>query len=832
MTGPNRVLNYFRSRDRSPFDFQKQTWSHYLAGKSGLVLAPTGMGKTLAAAGGPVIQWMDANPAAEKSPETQSKKKRQQTAPLVMLWITPLRALASDTAESLAELAEQLNLPWSIELRTADTSASVRKRQRDRLPTVLITTPESLSLLLSYPGVSDRFASLKAVIVDEWHELMSTKRGVQTELGLARLRHLNPSIRIWGLSATIANLSEAAATLLGPRQASTATFVTAPDEKAIEIQSILPTDIARFPWAGHLGLQMLGDVIRQVETARTTLIFTNTRSQAEIWFRAILQARSDWIGAIALHHGSLDRNIRGQAEELLRRNQLRAVVCTSSLDLGVDFWPVDQVIQIGSPKSVARAMQRAGRSGHQPGAVSRLICLPTQAFELIEFSATRHAITHRNLEPREPVRLALDVLAQHVVTLAASDGFDARALLDEVRSTFCFAELTDEQWQWVLDFAHRGGKSLTAYPNFSRIKPDDSHPPGRWIISSEMLARAHRTNIGTIASDGMVTVAFTTGRRLGSIEESFIAKLKPGDTFIFAGRSLEFRRLRDMVAQVRASGSKKGAIPRWSGGRLPLSASLADQVCRRLDEAARGVYVDDEMRKVQPLLELQGRWSVIPRVNQLLIESVKTRDGFHHYLYPFAGRLVHEGLAALLAYRLGLRGFKPITATFNDYGIELLCPVALPLDGGEYRSLLSVESVLTDTLAALNTGELARRHFREIARIAGLLVPARPGGFKSARQLQASSGLFYDVFVEFDPENLLLTQARREVLERQLEFARLQSALNRLTQKQRVLTRTRRLTPMAFPLWAERIASQQLRFESAQQRIERVARQLELAATE
>ncbi len=836
MSGIDRAIQYFADNGRTPFEFQLRTWRHYGAGKSGLLQAPTGMGKTLAAAMGPIADWMDSygepgvRPAGEKemTPRKRAARRNVQAA-LTLLWITPLRALAADTAESLQPVVEAMGLPWSIELRTADTSASVRKKQRDRLPTVLITTPESLSLLLSYPGTVERFANLAAVVVDEWHELIASKRGVQTELGLARLRVLCPDLRIWGLSATIANPRQSLAALVGPANLEEAEIVSAPDDKSIEIESILPEQIERFPWAGHLGTRMVADVVKQIEAARTTLVFTNTRSQSELWFRALQLARPDWIGQIGLHHGSIDRKIRHAVEDLLRGNKMKAAVCTSSLDLGVDFWPVDQVIQIGSPKSVARAMQRAGRSGHQPGAASKLFCLPTQAFELIEFSAARHAIEVRNLESRDPIRLALDVLAQHVVTIAAGDGFDAGELLREVRSTYAFAELTDEQWQWVLDFAHRGGASLTAYPRFSRIVET---APGKWAAASDALAKAHRTNIGTIASDGAVAIAFTSGRRLGSVEESFVAKMKPGDTFIFAGRTLEFRRVHDMVAQVRASTSKKGAIPRWMGGRLPLSESLAMEVCHRLDEAAEGIYADAEMQKIRPVLELQARWSAIPRLGQMLIETTRTREGHHHYIYPFLGRLVHEGLAALLAYRLGVLGYKPITASFNDYGIELLCPGEMELGERDYHGLLSPERLLEDTLAALNSGELARRHFREIARIAGLLVPTRPGGFKTTRQLQASSGLFYDVFVEFDPENLLLNQARREVLERHMEFARLQTALVKMIGNTFVLQRTRRISPLAFPLWAERIASQQLRFESANSRIERLAKQLEAAAEE
>ena len=837
MSGFDRALDYFRWGGRTPFDFQTRTWRAYLARKSGLLQAPTGMGKTLAAAMGPIIDWMDGHPIPSISPPLRGGsspakpgakgRNRNSSAPLTILWITPLRALASDTAESLQPVIDALKLPWTIELRTADTSASVRKKQRDRLPTVLITTPESLSLLLSYPGTVERFEHLQAVVVDEWHELMSSKRGVQTELGLARLRKLSPSVRVWGLSATLANPTEALSTLVGPSNAKAAEIISAPDDKTIEIDSIVPEQIERFPWAGHLGTRLVDKVIDKIEHARTTLVFTNTRSQSELWFRALLLARPDWIGLIGLHHGSIDRKIRHAVEDLLRQNKMKAAVCTSSLDLGVDFWPVDQVIQIGSPKSVARAMQRAGRSGHQPGASSRLICLPTQAFELVEFSAARHAIEVRNLESREPVRLALDVLAQHVVTIAAGDGFDADELLAEVRTTHCFEHLTDQQWQWVLDFAHRGGSSLSAYPRFARIHQSDT---GRWTIASDSLGKAHRTNIGTIASDGSVIIQFQSGRRLGSVEESFVAKMKPGDTFVFAGRTLEFRRMHDMVAQVTTSKKKSGAIPRWMGGRLPLSESLAIEVCQRLDQAARGEYADAEMQKIKPILELQANWSAIPRLGEMLIETTTTRDGHHHYLYPFLGRLVHEGLAGLLAYRLGNLGFKPITAAFNDYGIELLSPVEMNLAEKDYHALLSPENLLEDIVAALNSGELAKRHFREIARIAGLLVPDRPGGFKTTRQLQASSGLFYDVFVEFDPENLLLIQARREVLERHMEFSRLKSALVQMTEKKFVLITTKRIGPLAFPLWAERIASQQLKFESASARIERLALQLEKAA--
>jgi ATP-dependent Lhr-like helicase len=824
--GLEAIERWFASQDYAPFPFQRQTWDAYLAGADGLIQSPTGSGKTLAAALGVMIEAIDEGAAPAKK---QGRKKLHEGLRLV--WITPLRALASDTVSAITEAVKGLGLDWSVELRTSDTSAHTRKKQKERLPSVLVTTPESLSLLLSYPDAARRFESLRCMVVDEWHELMGNKRGVQAELGMARLRHLAPQLRVWGISATIANPDEAMKTLIGSDAArlERAVLIQAPDVKPIRLESVLPETLHRFPWAGHLGTQMVEEVAERITAAGSSLVFTNTRSQTELWFKALLEARPQWIGQIAVHHGSLDRKLRARVEQLLHDGKLKAVVCTSSLDLGVDFWPVDQVIQIGSPKSIARAMQRAGRSGHRPGVTSRILCVPTHAFELVEFSAARWGIEHRAIEPREPVTMALDLLAQHIVTIAAGDGFDEAELLAEARSTHAYADLTDEQWRWVMDFAERGGPSLVAYPRFARIRRDETIP-GRWVIASPMLGKMHRMGIGTIASDGSVAVQYMKGKRLGTIEENFIGRLRPGDTFIFAGRLLEFVRTFEMTAIVKAARSKKGAVPRWYGGRLPLSASLADAVRLRLDQAASGVLADDEMRHVRRILQLQARWSRIPRQRQVLIETLKTRDGHHNYLFPFQGRLVHEGLAALMTYRLSRRGLPAITATFNDYGIELLSPVPLDLQESDWRQILSSEHLVEDVLACVNTGELARRHFREIARIAGLLVPTRPGAPRSMRQLQASSELFYDVFREFDPANLLLDQARREVLERQLEFSRLKSALERLGTQSLLFSRPQRTSPLAFPLFAERIGSQQLRFESATDRIERMARQLELAA--
>lgn len=814
--GRQQVEKWFAGKGIQPFEFQRAAWEGYLEGKNGLIRAPTGTGKTLAAAMGPVIEYLD-----ERKPANLARH-------LTILWITPLRALAADTVKSLSAAFEELGLNWSVELRTSDITATLRRKQRERLPTVLVTTPESASVLLSDPDSPDRFDSLRMLVIDEWHELMGGKRGVQTELVAARLRASAPNLRIWGIGATLSNLGQACAALVGPASAPAAAIVQGPDSKPISLFSILPETIERFPWAGHLGLRMAEAVARQIESAATTLVFTNTRSQTELWFRALLEIRPAWIGSIAVHHGSIDRKIRGRIEQMLRDGELRCVVCTSSLDLGVDFWPVDQVIQIGSPKSIARTIQRAGRSGHRPGAESRIVCVPTQAIEVVEFSAARHAIAEKQIEPREPITMALDVLAQHLVTIAAGGGFDESEMLREIRSTNAFAAMTDENWQWVMDFVQRGGPSLTAYPRFERIRRDAT---GRWVAASDALARMHRMNIGTIASDGAVIVQFVGGKRLGAVEESFAAKLKAGDVFTFAGKSLEFVRMHEMTAQVRTAKTKKSMVPRWMGGRLPMSSSLAEAMRLRLDEAADGIFPDLEMQHVRPVLELQARWSRIPRLGEVIIENTKMRGNHHEYLFFFQGRLVHEGIAAVVSFRLARRGISPVTATFNDYGIELMSPMSLAVNEQTWRELLTTENLIEDVLACVNGSELARRHFREIAHIAGLLVPARPGGKRSVRQLQASSGLFYEVFTEFDPGNLLLDQARREVMSQQLEFARLQSALQHLADQKIVMVHTERLSPLAFPLWAEGIGTQQLRYEKNVDRIERLARQLEEAAS-
>jgi ATP-dependent helicase Lhr and Lhr-like helicase len=803
---------WFATLGYTPFRFQQAVWTAYARGRSGLIHAPTGMGKTYAAWLGPLVEGPTGTPGSP--------------APLTVLWLTPLRALAQDTGIALARAASALQPHWTIDVRTGDTASAARARQERRLPTALVTTPESLTLLLSRADWRERFTSLAAVIVDEWHELMSTKRGVQVELALARLRTHVPKLRVWGLSATLANLDDAMACLVGPFDARAGCIVEGLAAKEITIDTARPATIERFPWGGHIGLKLLPHVVRTIESARSTLIFTNVRSATEMWYQALLEARPDWAGRIALHHGSLERDVRDWVEEGLRDNRLRAVVCTSSLDLGVDYAPVDQVLQIGSPKGVARLLQRAGRSGHQPGAVSKITVVPTQALELIEAAAAREAAEERRIEARVPLRVPLDVLVQHLVTCALGGGFRPPELLDEIRRTHAYQGLTDDEWQWSLDFIVHGGASLNAYPEYRRVVIGDD---GSAHVPDRQIARRHRMQIGTIVSDASIVVQLRNGRRLGHVEESFIARLSPGDCFVFAGRVLEFVRVREMTAWVKLAPQRAAIVTRWLGTKMPLSTLLSERTRRLVGAAKRGRYDSPELALVRPLLELQRRWSALPGEREWLCEQMKLRDGHYLFFYPFEGRLAHLGLATLFGYRLSRAMPRSFSMMINDYGFGLASPLPIQLTLREIGMLLAAPGVESDILSGLNAAELGRRQFREIARVAGLVFQGYPGQAQSHRQLQASSGLLWDVFNEYDPENLLLRQATREVLERQLEAPRLEAALARMRSCRALVTRPLRPTPFAFPLIVE-LFREKLTTEALEARVARMVADLEAAA--
>ncbi len=808
---------WFAARGWRVFPFQREVWAAAAAGNSGLLHASTGAGKTYAV-------WFAALQRAASVMPARSK------AGLKVLWITPMRALAADTLRALQESAAALSPQWQIEARTGDTSPAQRARQNKKLPDTLITTPESLTLLLSKAEAATQFARLDMIIIDEWHELMGNKRGVQTQLALARLRRWNPALLVWGLSATLGNLEQA-------RQALMPGGVTVEGHvaKDIQVDTLIPDHPSRFPWGGHLGIQMLGPVIAEIEKHATTLVFTNTRSQAELWYQHMLDARPDWAGLIALHHGSLDKEVRDWVEQGLKQGQLKAVVCTSSLDLGVDFLPVERVLQIGSAKGIARLLQRAGRSGHAPGRVSRLTLVPTQSMELLEAAGAKQAVAARDIEARPVPDKPLDVLVQHLVTMALGGGFRSGALYDEVRTAWSYRNLTAEEWQWALDFVARGGQTLAVYPEYRRVLPDEE---GVYRVPDAALGRRHRMGIGTIVSDSSLQVKFLSGGRIGSVEESFISRLRKGDHFLFGGRILEFVRLHEMTAYVRRATGAKGAVPRWQGGKMPMSSELAHAALEQLRLATLDRYDGPEMRAIKPLLEIQRRWSALPTPDTTVVESMHSREGRHLFMFPFAGRSVHIGLASLLAWRVGRVTPATFSIAVNDYGFELLAPQEIDwaalIGAGSGASgarvgLFSTEHLLEDVLASLNATELSQRRFREIARIAGLVFQGYPGQPKSARQLQASSSLFFAVFTQHDAGNLLLTQAQREVLEQELELTRLRTTLEALQARQVSYHVTKRATPFGFALMVERFR-EKLSTEKLSDRVARLVRELEKAA--
>ena len=862
----NALDSWFDERSWKAFKFQKDVWKAVAAGESGLLHATTGAGKTYAVWLGALLAFGDF---AQSGRMRVAIKNRANTveaktpSPLTVLWITPMRALAADTLRALNQPLDFLRQPvidehgvihprppaaaWTAGARSGDTAASERNAQNKRLPTVLVTTPESLSLLLARADAQEVLGKVQMVVVDEWHELLGNKRGVQVQLALARLRRWSPALSVWGMSATLGNLTEAMRTLLGHDQG---TLVRGAVPKKLIIDTLLPRSAERFPWGGHLGLTMLAQVVDEIDKSSTTLVFTNTRAQSEIWYQALIQARPDWSGLVALHHGSLDRAVREWVEAGLKAGELKAVVCTSSLDLGVDFLPVERVLQIGSPKGIARLLQRAGRSGHAPGRPSRITLVPTQSIEMVEGAAARMAIADGLIEARGSPEQPLDVLVQHLVTVALGGGFDPDDLYAEVRSTAAYANLSPANWEWALNFVRQGGESLAAYPDYHRAVPDEA---GTWRVPDARLARRHRMNIGTIVSDSSMAVQYLGGGKIGTVEESFVARMRTGDCFMFGGRLLELVRIHDMTAWVRRSSGKRAAVPRWGGSRFPLSVTLAEAVVDQLALAEQGRFESPELKCVAPLLKLQQRWSALPTPTNLLAETLETREGSHLFLYPFAGRHVHLGLANLIAWRVAQHQPRTFSIAVNDYGFELLS--ATPVDWLELlpqvlkagplrqaqddrKQSISHDAVthadpraalLHEVLASLNASELARRRFREIARVSGLIFQGYPGEKRSTKQLQASSSLFYEVFRKYDPTNRLLLQAEQELLAQELEIGRLGASLTKIAGQQLVIKPLTRPTPFAFPLMVERYR-EQMSNENVADRIARMVEQLETAA--
>lgn len=815
------VNDWLNSQDFKPFNFQSETWQSIHEGKSGLVNAPTGYGKTFSIFLGTVIQFINENPD-----NYQTKKKNG----LILIWVTPLRALGKDISRAMEEVLVSLGMNWKVGIRNGDTTIAERQKQKKQVPEILLITPESLHLLLAQKKYSEYFSTTRVIAVDEWHELIGTKRGVQIELAVSRIVNIPKEIvtQVWGLSATIGNLEEAAEVLLYPILKliqEPYVLIKANLDKKIKIESILPDEIEKYPWAGHLGIKLIDKILPIIEQSTTTLIFINTRGMSEKWYQSLLEAAPELAGAIALHHGSIEHELRIWVEEALHAAKLKAVICTSSLDLGVDFRPVETVIQVGSPKGVARFLQRAGRSGHSPGATSKIYFLPTHSLELIEAAALKNAIKEGLIESRDPLLLCFDVLIQYLATLSISEGFD-KSIFNEIKNTYCFQTMTADDFDEIIYFLTQGGTALQQYDDYKKVVLEDNV----YRMTNRRLIMRHRMHIGTIVSDAMLRVKFSSGGYLGMIEEYFIARLLPGDVFTLAGRTLELVQIKDMTVIVRKSNASKSIVPSWNGGRLPLSSQLGTALRKKFQEAAALIHdeiksssTDMEIKVLKPLFQLQNELSAVPKEDELLIEHIETKDGYHLFVYPFEGRLVHEAMAAVLAYRISK--ITPITFSFamNDYGFELLSDQPIPLDDSNVYELFSAEDLILDIQRSVNASEMAKRKFRDIAVIGGLIFQGMPGEHKKARHLQSSASLLYNVFAEYDPDNLLIRQAYSEVFEQQMEETRIRSMLERIQASKIVITYPQRLTPFCFPIKVDSIRENM----SSEQLFERVRRMQE-----
>ena len=804
------IVSWFEEKKWEPFPFQKDCWNTYLNGSSGLLMAPTGSGKTLAL-GAPILQSIDP------------KKKSLQA-----LWVTPLRALSQEIFEALEKASVEMKLDIKVGLRNGDTSTKERTKQRKSLPPLLITTPESLQLLLASKGYETRFKHLRSIVIDEWHDLYASKRGALLELGLSRLKGINPKLQIWGISATLGDPLLALSVLKG----SVIENEKVPDgwsiiqsnlTKEILIESIISEKADRFPWRGHLGLHLIDQIGPLLEKSKSILIFTNTRSQCEIWFQALLSHYPDLAGQMAMHHSSIEKNTRLWVENALRNESLKVVVCTSSLDLGVDFAPVETVIQVGGPKSIARLMQRAGRSGHQPGAQSKLYFLPTHAMEIIESAALKIAVREKQIEASVPYLNSYDLLIQYLTTLAVSDGFYPHQILPEVRNTFCFQTLSEDEWNWILRFITTGGDSLENYDEYQRVTIEED---GKYLVTKRSIAMRHRFQIGTIVSDATLSVHFISGGFIGTLEEWFVSQLQPGDHFTFAGRVLEFIRVREMKVQVRLSKSKSSKVPAWMGGRLSFSSEMSLYLQTALTKLEKNSEeLVKELKGLKAVFEAQKKESIIPDKHTFLVENFKTKEGYHHLFYTFEGRFINEALANLLAYRLSLLHPISCSLAYNDYGFELLSDQPIDIEEIETQELWSTRDLMIDLRASINLSELSRRSFRDIAVISGLVFNGYPGKPVKTKHLQSSSQLVYEVFKSYEPDNLLMLQAEREVFEHQLEFDRLKRVLENIKSKNTYIAVCEKPTPFSFPIITDRLRAR-LSNEDLEKRIQKMIQQL------
>ena len=799
------ITDYLAAQGFTPFAFQETAWQRTEAGQHQLIQCPTGSGKTLAATGATLNTLM----------------RRETTEGPVLLYITPLRAMTRDIEIALS--APLVGTKHRVVARNGDSTSAERAALFRKPPAVILTTPESLSVLLASVRAKALFAHLATVVVDEWHDLLRSKRGTQTQLCLARLRRLAPTLTVVGVSATLADPEAALHALLAPGETGHLTRSDIARDLTLEI---LESDSrSRIPWAGHLGLSLLRPLATKLVAGETTVVFTNTRNQAEQWFQALKIVRSDL--QIELHHGSLARDARTVVEAGLKDGSLDVVVATSALDLGVDYQAVEHIIQIGSARTVSRLVQRAGRARHRPGTVGHVLLVPTNRMHLHEYAALARALDQEQLEPICAPVAPMDVLMQHLVTLALQAPWQADAIYAEITATDAYRGLDRTTFDALLKTLHRGSDSLTEYPEFQRLIQDATDA---WMVADRRTAARHRMSIGTIVSHTQVRVKMRRGAALGVVEEQFAGRLRPGEVFRFAGRVLQVLTLRDGELLVKPGRAVKATeVPRWTGGRLPLSDTLAAAVVELMGSghglSARiknASWLTEALRQTE---SVQQRYSACPSPDRLLVERYQSRDGHHLFVYPFAGWLVHQTLAPILAYRLTQWLPTTLTLTVNDYGIELLADDPEPLDVllSRWSEALKLADLREDLERAINLSELIKREFRSTARIAGWIFEGYPGRQKSARALQTSAGLLFDVLRQYDPDHLLLQQAENDVLTETCDYARLIQTCECLARIPTDCHTLKEPSPLALPLLIERLEAR-LSSDTLATRLERLTR--------
>ena len=781
---PDLFARWFEGRGWTPRRHQLALIDLAARGKNALLIAPTGGGKTLAGFLPSLIELSERRRAGKDLAYAKGKGE------LHTLYISPLKALANDIRRNLETPIAEMQLPVRAESRTGDTPQGRRLRQRERPPDLLLTTPESLALLLSYPDAEKFFASLRAVVVDELHSFATSKRGHHLALCLARLATLAPQMRFVGLSATVANPPELA------------DYLRLRDGEKVEIvlgEPGAPPRVTivdaheRLPWGGHMGQHAVPEVYNIIRQHKTSIVFVNTRAQAELTFDRLWRINEDNL-AIGLHHGSLAIEQRRKVEAAMAAGKLRAVVATSSLDLGIDWGDVDLVIQVGAPKGVSRLMQRIGRANHRLDEPSRAMIAPANRFEVLESLAALEAIEASELDGDPPRPACLDVLAQHIVGTACAQPIDRQAFFQEVRRAQPYRDLRREDYDDTFDFVATGGYALAAYERWHRLK---QLPDGRWMLASPMVARQFRMNVGTIVELPLLKVKLRRGPMLGEVEEAFIQGLVPGDTFVFAGRLLRFEGVKELVAQCSLATSGDPKVPAYGGGRLPLSTFLADRVRGILQDPSRHPKLPAEVRE---WLNLQRWRSTLPDSRTLLIEGFPRGSRQFIVAYCFEGRNAHQTLGMLLTRRMERMGLKPLGFVATDYVLGLWGlrpPTKAQLDQ------LFDEDMLGDDLEAwMDESTMLRRSFRNVAVIAGLIERRFPGEEKSRRQVTFSSDLIYDALRKHEPDHILLRATRQDAAWQLADLKRLGDLLRRARGRIEY-RRLDRISPLAVPVLLE-----------------------------